>query len=235
MIEKTQGIALHYTKYSESSVIAKIFTKNFGLKSCIINGVRKKKSKSKLGLLRPLTLLDIELYQNSKQGLKRIHEISLGRVLNKITFDIKRTLLAVFISEVLLKTLVEDETADDLFCFAVELVDNLENLEKIPNTFPLHFLINLSSFLGFYPSKKNQNMKYFDLQNGCFSNEIENGSKFIDGENLESFKTLLFDKTKYLPQKMRKKLLLILLDYYRLHYYELKNLKSPKIIAELNE
>jgi len=70
MIEKTQGIALHYTKYSESSVIAKIFTKNFGLKSCIINGVRKKKSKSKLGLLRPLTLLDIELYQNSKQGKK---------------------------------------------------------------------------------------------------------------------------------------------------------------------
>mgnify|MGYP001307035586 FL=1 len=235
MIEKTQGIALHYSKYSESSVIAKIFTKDFGLKSCIINGVRKKKSKSKLGLLRPLTLLDIEIYENSKQGLKRVHEISLARVLEKITFDIKRTLIAVFISEVLLKTLVEDEKAEDLFFYAEDLIDSLENLERIPNTFPLQFMINLSSFLGFYPSKENHNMKYFDLENGYFSNKIETNSQFIYGENLENFKSILFGEKKNLPKKVRKKLLLILLDYYKLHYYELKNLKSHNVIEELNE
>ena len=109
MFQKTKGIALHYYKYSESSVIAKIFTKEFGLQSFIINGVRQKKAKSKLGLLRPLTFLDLEIYKKSKTGIKRIKEISISKVLERIPFDINRGLLAVFIAEVLLKTLAEDE------------------------------------------------------------------------------------------------------------------------------
>ena len=135
----------------------------------------------------------------------------------------------------LLKTLVEDEKAEDLFFYAEDLIDSLENLERIPNTFPLQFMINLSSFLGFDPSKENHNMKYFDLENGYFSNKIETNSQFIYGENLENFKSILFGEKKNLPKKVRKKLLLILLDYYKLHYYELKNLKSHNVIEELNE
>ena len=46
MTESTNGICLHHYKYSESSVIVKIFTEKFGLKSYIIKGVRSKKSKN---------------------------------------------------------------------------------------------------------------------------------------------------------------------------------------------
>ena len=35
MTESTSGICLHYYKYSESSVVAKIFTEKFGLKSFV--------------------------------------------------------------------------------------------------------------------------------------------------------------------------------------------------------
>ena len=51
MIESTKGIALHYYKYSENSVIAKIFTEKFGLQSYIIKGIRNKNSKQKLSIL----------------------------------------------------------------------------------------------------------------------------------------------------------------------------------------
>ena len=47
MTESTNGICFSY-KYSESSVIVKIFTEKFGIKSYIMKGVRSKKSKNKL-------------------------------------------------------------------------------------------------------------------------------------------------------------------------------------------
>ena len=45
MTESTNGICLHYYKYSDSSVIAKIFTEKFGMKSYIMKGVREKNLK----------------------------------------------------------------------------------------------------------------------------------------------------------------------------------------------
>ena len=47
MLSSTKGIVIHHFKYSEKSVIAKIYTEKFGLQSYILNGVRNKKSKNK--------------------------------------------------------------------------------------------------------------------------------------------------------------------------------------------
>ena len=44
---KTKGIVLHQVKYSESSIIVKVYTELFGLRSFIFKGVRKKKSSLK--------------------------------------------------------------------------------------------------------------------------------------------------------------------------------------------
>ena len=235
MLQKTKGIALHYHKYSESSVIAKIFTKEFGLQSFIINGVRQKKAKSKLGLLRPLSFLNLEIYKKSKRGLNRIKEISISKVLERIHYDINKSLLAVFIAEVLLKALLEEEKEKPLFCYIETLVSELENLDRVQNTFPLVFLINLSAYLGFYPSKENSELSFYDLQNGCFSKKGFSHNHFISGEDLQNFKTILFQEKKNMSQENRKKILLILLDYYRLHHYELKNLKSHAVIEQLRQ
>ena len=235
MLQKTKGIALHYHKYSESSVIAKIFTKEFGLQSFIINGVRQKKAKSKLGLLRPLSFLNLEIYKKSKRGLNRIKEISISKVLERIHDDINKSLLAVFIAEVLLKALLEEEKEKPLFCYIETLVSELENLDRVQNTFPLVFLINLSAYLGFYPSKENSELSFYDLQNGCFSKKGFSHNHFISGEDLQNFKTILFQEKKNMSQENRKKILLILLDYYRLHHYELKNLKSHNVIEQLRQ
>ncbi|MDR2283209.1 MAG: recombination protein O N-terminal domain-containing protein, partial [Sphingobacterium sp.] len=45
MLQKTKGIALKTTNYSESSIVAQIFTENLGLQSYLINGARKPKAK----------------------------------------------------------------------------------------------------------------------------------------------------------------------------------------------
>ena len=74
MYTKTRGIVLHTVKYSETSVIAKIYTERFGLVSYIIKGVRSVKSKTKASLLRPLTLLEMEVANRENKQLQFIKE-----------------------------------------------------------------------------------------------------------------------------------------------------------------
>lgn len=235
MLQKTKGIALHYYNYSESSVIAKIFTYDSGLQSFILNGVRKKNAKTKLGLLHPLSRLDVSFYNKSRTGIKRIKEISLSKVLEKIPYEINRQLIAVFIAEALMKVLIENENEKDLFNYVEGVITELENADKISNSLPLYFLLNLSLFLGFYPSKKNDHFPFFDLQNGCFEKSDVSHSYFIKDEELSNFKSLLLNETVAFSQKERGVLLLILLDYFKLHHHEFKNLKSHTIIEQLNQ
>ncbi|MCK5776981.1 MAG: recombination protein O N-terminal domain-containing protein, partial [Bacteroidales bacterium] len=57
MIEKTKGIVVKTTKYSETSLVVKIFTEAFGMRTYLVRGVRKRKSKNGLNLFQPLSIL----------------------------------------------------------------------------------------------------------------------------------------------------------------------------------
>ena len=235
MLQKTKGIALHYYNYSESSVIAKIFTYDSGLQSFMLNGVRQKKAKTKLGLLHPLNLLDVSFYNKSGSGIKRIKELSLSKALEKIPYDINRQLMAVFIAEALMRVLIENEKDSALFNYVENIITELEGADKISNSLPLSFLLNLSLFLGFYPSKNNDDFPFFDLQNGCFTKSDFGHNHFIKDEALSNFRSLLLNEKVVFSQKERGGLLLILLDYFKLHHHELKNLKSHTVIEQLNQ
>jgi len=59
MLNKTRGIVINYIRYRETSVIVNIYTEEFGIQTYIENGVRSAKSKNKIALFQPLTLLDL--------------------------------------------------------------------------------------------------------------------------------------------------------------------------------
>ncbi len=65
MIAKTQGVVFHQIKYSETSLIVKIYTRDFGLQSYLIKGARSKKSKFSPALLQHLSLLEIMMKSES--------------------------------------------------------------------------------------------------------------------------------------------------------------------------
>ena len=109
MIESTKGIALHYYKYSENSVIAKIFTEKFGLQSYIIKGIRNKNSKQKLSILQPLTLLQLEVSNHQNRGIQYIKEFKNFSPLTSIINSMNKRFNTMFMAEVLLKVLIEKE------------------------------------------------------------------------------------------------------------------------------
>ena len=51
MLSTTRGIVLSHINYSETSVIAKVYTENYGLQSYILKGIRKSKLDKALEIL----------------------------------------------------------------------------------------------------------------------------------------------------------------------------------------
>lgn len=231
MIESTKGICLHYYKYSENSVIAKIFTENFGLQSYVMKGVRNKKSKNKLNVLQSLNIVQLEVTNNKKRSVQYVREIQNNTDLSLLFSDMNKRFLSLFISEILLKVLVGSEKDNSLFKFVENTVLSLNSSEYLSKNFSLVFLIKLSSYLGFYPNSEFSDRKYFDLESATFISE--NSYYNISDDNKIYFSSLLKNKNIEIPYQNRKELIKSLQDFYKLHHYNIDQLKSYEVIESL--
>ena len=152
MLHKTKGIVLNYIKYSDTSIIAKIYTEAFGLQSYIVNSVRSSKAKNKIALFQPLTLLEMVVYHKNHQGLQRISEMRTAEPYFTIPFDIHKTSISIFLSEILLKTLKEETANQELFDFLYHSFHALDKIEKNTLNFHVSFMLRYSFYLGFFPA-----------------------------------------------------------------------------------
>ena len=230
---KSRAITLKYLKHGESSIIAKIFTEEKGLQSFIVKGVRTKKTKKKLGLFQPLQLLNINASHFPKKNLQYINEIGLEHNQIDDKIDMKKKFISIFIAEVVSKVLLETETDKALFKFIWDLKKTINNLKKISPNFPLIFLISLSEYLGFSPSKDEVNGEYFNMELGGFANNKQQLNYYIEKDNSLHLRELLENKDIDIPYINRNQILLQLIQYYKLQHHELKNMTSHLIIESL--
>lgn len=224
MYLQTKGIVLNSVKYSESSIICKIYTSNFGLQSYLINGVRKKKGGS--AYYQPLNILDLTVYHRNNSQLQRVKEVKTPAAYSSIPFHVLKSSIAMFLAEVLSQCLKEVEENIELFSFIESALLELDKAE-FDSQFHLRFLIALSGYLGFYPNLDNHHLPYFDLINGCFCEKkgdhkhyLKNTSDFVSALKLE--------KTHN-----KNKILEYILDYYKLHVDGFSHIKSKGVLESV--
>ncbi|MCG6188275.1 MULTISPECIES: DNA repair protein RecO [Maribellus] len=241
MLASTEGIVLRLIKYGESSVIATIFTREFGRQSFIINSVRKKKSKTKAGFLQPLFLVDLVTYQKQSREVQRTKEIKNTPVYQNIPFDIVKSTQAVFLAEMLYKTINEEESYPEMFDFIKNALLLFDFMEKNLANFHLYFLYRLTEYLGFFPDTTRQAFEnWFDLKKGTVVPYEPSHPLFMNKEVTAYFctlSTLKFHEIAELkiPRRIRETLLEKLIEYYNLHFEHLGEIKSLKVLQEVFE
>ncbi len=129
MILTTQGLVLHTTKYGETSIIAKVFTRELGLCSYIVKGIRSSSGRTKQNLMQPLSHLEMTVYNNPKKQLQYIKEMRPASHYNNIQSDGIKMALLFFMDEVLYKSLKEEELNTQLFDYVVDVLNLLDNTE----------------------------------------------------------------------------------------------------------
>lgn len=230
MLHKTQGICIHFIKYKETSIIVKVYTKNFGLQSYLINGVRKERPAYKVALFQPLTQLDMVVYhKEGKDMLQRISEVRCPQPYQSLPFDGLKMNIAFFLSEVLSKTLQGEEEHQELFDFLATELNALDNSQN-PENFPIYFLTHLIEKLGFLGKDASvifeqlHQAQIIKQKTTYFEPEIQWLEKLQNTQNFEDLE---------IPTSVRKQLLDYLLAYYRFHFEYFGEIKSLNILRSL--
>ncbi|MGB0524672.1 MAG: DNA repair protein RecO [Flammeovirgaceae bacterium] len=221
---KTRGIVLSFIKYKESSIIAKLYTEELGAVSCIVNSVRSVKSRSnKIALYQALTLLDLVIYYRPNQNLHRISEAKMAYPYHSIPFDIGKSSIALFLTEILGKVLKEEEKNEELFEFMLDNFQTFDELSEGYSNFHLKFLIQLAEFLGF---------GIFSVSN--FVEELHLTT--VNEKSLVFFANLLhteFHHTISANREIRHEVLTWLIHFYKIHFENFGGIKSLEVLKEV--
>ncbi len=239
MLVKTRAIVLDITPYAEASIIVKAYTGTHGLQSFLVNGVRKQKARFASNLFQPLTIVELVAYFKKQGGLHRVAEVSSSPPLVHIPYDTVKTTLALFLAEMLYRSIREEEPNPGLFSFVDHAVQMLDLHPETISCFHLVFCIQLSRYLGFYPGGSYGSMsRYFDLKEGVFRESRPSHPYFLGPRLSELFGELLSITFENLHEVRfyageRKQLLQAIITYFELHHTQGFSIRSHEVLAEL--
>ena len=212
-LHKTRGIVLRYIKYRETSIITHIFTEEFGVQTYVVNGVRNKKAKLKIALFQPPALLDLVVYHRAGAEINRLSEVKSAYPYHSIPFDVRKSTICLFVTEILNKVVKEESQVENTFEFVFHSLLTLDNLSGDFENFHLQFLLKLTRYLGFDAPASRELMA-------------------INPE-LSNLATSAFGTTFLLNSSRRWELLQHIIQYYKSHIDSFGEIQSDKIIREV--
>jgi DNA repair protein RecO (recombination protein O) len=242
-LHHTKGIVLRTVKYGETSVIVTQFTELFGIQSYLVNGVRtsSKKGSGKANLFQPAAILDMIVYHNELKQLQRIKEFKWGVLYQHILSDVRKNAVALFMVELLTKSLKQPESNPDLFHFVEDSLLHLDNAnDAVTANFPLFFALHLPVFFGFrFSDNYSEKNSFLDLQEGEFVKEQPKHPHFLDDKQAYVTSQLLkvqqpgeLEEIK-LNHDFRRNLLYMYETYYRLQIQDFGAMKTLPVLREI--
>lgn len=242
-IHKTKGIVLRTVKYGETSLIASIYTELFGLQSYLVNGVRtsSKKGPGKASLFQAGAMLEMVVYHNELNNLQRIREFKWGFLYQHIFSDIIKNSVALFMVELLSKTIKQPEPNTDLFYFVEDAFTHLdESDQNVVANFPLFFALHLATLFGFRLSDEySTENSYLDLQEGEFVHEQPVHPYFLADHYSYTTSQLLKTRQPHelagipLNKDARRILMNAYQQFYALHIQDFGSMKTLPVLQEV--
>lgn len=227
---QTEGIVLQKIDYSETSLIVRLLTPE-GIQSFIFQGAKRKNKKG--NLIRPMAIISVEYFKRGDSELAKIRIVEPALVFKNIPYDPYKSSVLFFMNEVLIKTITEKETDNDLYTFIRSLLEILDLSTNISN-FPIKFLYQLTKYLGFYPQEEEPG-KYLDLQEGKYVRNIPNHPFYLSEE--KSAQLIELSGTKFdgisdplIPLNRRRELVYDLLKYYEVVIDNFKEVQSVAVL-----
>ena len=234
---KTRGIVLSFLKYRETSIIARVYTEARGVQSYLVNGVRKAKPPGRIALFQPLTLLELVAYvPRQGSGLTRLSEFRCAEPFRTLPYDVRKSSVGLFLSEVLSKSVREEEPNPPLFRFLHDSILAFDEQTVGTENFALLFLLHLANYLGFGAQSGAEITDQVAMAGPVVGSGFSSGPATLRLREFEQF----FDELLHTPATstipsghVRRELLAVLIRYYQLHIEGLTEIKSLEILSDV--
>ena len=235
MLIKTEGIVLRTIKYSETSVISKVFTREQGECSFIVYGIRGSRNKSRGSLFQPLQVLELDVYYRPNKSLFKLKDYRPGHIYSHLYADMLRQSVAIFALEVLSKCIHEQEVNTQLYDYFREFLMSIDTTAQVDPLSPQRYLQDLSKILGFSPSidTNYQERPYFNLEAGIFERELNALDLSLNKKDTFLLHEFLREETTSFSKAERLKILDILLTYFKIHIPNFNTLTSLDILRTI--
>ena len=226
MIINSDAIVLKRFPYGESSIICRCFVKEIGKTSFIVHGAHRKKS-SKAAYFQPGNFINIIFYYKNNRNLQTISKTSFSKNWIHIPKDLKKIAYTMAVIELTDKCISENDEHKDLFIILLNVLEKIDNEPSELNLIYWYYQYQLLEKLGFKPDFDQSELDFIPLPNpykstnakmvfGCF----ENGEMGIN-KNI----SLLKNDRKIISNYLNTCL--------GIHFSELKNIKSLKVLNSL--
>jgi len=235
MTEKTQAIILQVTKYGDGKFMLNTFTSELGRASFSLNAGQNKNRPSPLPCCQSLFQNEIE-YAGSNSPVKKIKAIYPSYNYKTIPKDTAKMSVAMFLAEILLKTLTYSECNPGLYEFVSTSLKLLDEDGFKGRNFHLKFLMQLSKYTGFYPVNRYSGLTpCFDIAKSAFESNMTVSKHVIREPYSKIFSEILdkdFAECEAIPLSGndRSYILEKILDYYRYNFPAVKEIKSLEIL-----
>ncbi len=239
MFIHTKAFFLHRTPYNDKYSIVHLYTLERGRIGVLFPN---KKSRRKRGasVLSPLCEVELLLELKPRRDLAYIKEMKVLNPNHSIQLQANKCSQAIFISELLYRTLTLAEADEELYDFLSYSFNLLNRLEKGIANFYLCFSYQLLEYFAVSPLLEfNTNsmikQEWFDMANGIFTTNPLISDYILDLEETKHLK--LFVRMNYqnlaffkYNKAQRGRILDRLMQYYQLHLPNFKPLQSITIL-----
>jgi DNA repair protein RecO (recombination protein O) len=242
MLQQTNGIVLRSIKYGETSLVTNIFTRDFGVQTYLIQGVRTAKARSnRAGLFQPATLLELVAYQKPQAHLQRLREFQSAYIYQSLQEQVVKNSVALFSVELLLRLLPEHAPVPELFEFAFNYFRSLDQntTDEIAN-YPLYFIMEISRHLGYEPKGNySEATPHLHLQEGGYADHAPVLRPFVADEDARALSDLLQTSSLgdsagvKLNAQMRFRLLDWYIEFLHQHTQHLGQIKSLAVLRTI--
>ena len=238
MIRKTRAILLHHVRYTDNSLVAHFYTREFGRLSVMVKGVSKTKGSSRYLYFQPLHMFDLEIYHRENREMHNLKEMTLCYVPRNIPGDIRRSSIALFMGEVLNNIIREEDVNLSLYSFIESSVISLDEAEEGLSNFHLWFLAALAAYAGIGPSPMSGDEKYFDMQTGRFTELPPGHTDILEPPGATLFNCLLESTPDVLGRirisgEERSDMLMQIIRFYQLHLPGVRQVRSLQVLKEI--
>lgn len=233
------GIVMHVLKYSDKNSIAHIYTDVRGRMSFLVPQGNTRAAHMRNAMFMPLSIIEFEARIAPGRDLASLKDVKTVHQLASIYADPAKSAIAMFISELLTRTIQESERNSQLWQYLYQSILLLNSIEHGIANFHICFLYNLGAFLGIQPDTGTYHDGYwFDMENGVFTPMRPPHSHVLSPKEAAAMITISrmsfsnLHRFK-LSHTQRNDILDTALRYFQLHNSTVGTMRSPDILRQL--
>lgn len=230
----TKGIVLHKTKYSDSSMIVKIYTETFGTLSFMVKNAYSKKAKVNASLFSTMSVLDITFNYLPNREFFFIKEAVSAKPFLHIPFDLSKNAILLFYNELLYKLLYQADADSSMFQLIEENLYQLDEEQGSVGDWHIKFLLKLIHHLGIEPENNySQRNPYFSISRECFVPLFSSSDTLSEPASCYLSSLFVEETAEKVCKEIRMETLYGLVNYIQVHNEHIGALTSLSILSEM--